>query len=315
LLLKNQDNLATSVENATDSDRLTTTRVIGELSDDATVRAGGLLAPNRFNNVWEFIVVPTPQFFTAVYEVTIWTSYTTQMNQILEGLISSFLPQGNAWRLETKEGYWFVATVDGNLYSPDNNFDDMSQEERIIKYKFTVKVPGYILASRTPGAPVPVRRYISNPDIVFTVGLESDACEPSTSDVVDDPFLGADDPTLPSSIRQNDRSDQRLTKRTKLFPPGTRISINDPALTTLLRGMKPAKYKKLTGTNSRGQSIDRYVRVKKVNPATGETVYACIDIGPKLSPSTNPFENGFFVVAEDGSFVVDEQGDLVVFMP
>ena len=140
LLVNHQTNLAMSPETA-DTDQLSTERSLGSLVDDPTVREGGLLLAERRNDVYETLVVPAPQFFTAIYEVTIWAQYVFQMMQILEQLIASFLPQGNAWRVDTRKGYWFVATVDGNVYNAENNFEDMSQEERLIKYRFTVKLP------------------------------------------------------------------------------------------------------------------------------------------------------------------------------
>jgi hypothetical protein len=227
---------------------------------------------DRQNNVYETLVVPTPQFFTALYEVTFWTQYTVQMFQLIELLISSFLPQGNAWRLDTPKGYWFVARVDENVYNAENNVEDMSQEERMIKYKFTVRVPGYILASNVPGVPVPIKRYVSSPMITFDVSL--DVNEQTDSDGIDDPFLGADDPTLPMDDVKNQRRDQRRTGRTRLFPNRENTPPDDPALQALPRGRQPNKYKKITGLNANGQVVTKYVRVVSTNAFTGETVFA-----------------------------------------
>jgi hypothetical protein len=269
LLLHNQDNLAVNPGDSPTPTQITTRRPVGDLVElSPTHQEGGLLAPNHLNNVWELIIIPTPQFFTAVYEVSIWTSYTEHMNQILESLISSFLPQGNAWRLETKKGYWFIATVDGNIYSPENNFDDMSAEERIIKYKFTIKVPGYILASKTPGAPVPLRRFVSSPEVSFSI------IEGAAAAGLDDPFLGSDDPTLPSAIDGSKRVDQRDTGKTRLYPNANDINPSDPALLSLPRGTEPAKYQRITAVDRKGRKVDKYIRIKSINKFTGETTYA-----------------------------------------
>ncbi len=253
------------------SPQFVTSRKVGDLADDPTVIEGGLLLNDRKNNVYETLVLPAPQFFTAVYEVTFWTQYTVQMFQLVETLISSFLPQGNAWRLDSPKGYWFVATVDGNVYNAENNFDDMSQEERLIKYKFTVKVPGYILASGVPGAPIPVKRYVSNPIISFDVGLN--AAEELGSDA-GDPFLGSDDPTLPIADAPNRRRDQRRDGKTRLYPGPNVTSPNDPALATLGRGRSQAQYKKIKGIDKNGNSVTKYARVVNTNRFTGETVFA-----------------------------------------
>ena len=274
LLLKHQTNLAVASVDA-DPGQLTTDRALGALASDPTVQDGGLMLPDRQNNVYETLVLPTPQFFTAMYEVTFWTQYTVQMFQLVELLISSFLPQGNAWRLDTPKGYWFVATVDGNVYNAEQNFDDMSQEERMIKYKFTVKVPGYILASKVPGAPVPIKRYVSSPVISFDVGLS--VGEESATGELDDPFLGADDPTLPLDDVKNRRRDQRRTGRTRLFPgdgDGTPTPPDDPALKALGRGGQTAKYKKITAIDKNGNLVTKYARVVSTNKFTGETVFA-----------------------------------------
>ena len=262
LLLENQTNLA--VATSADPAQLTSERILGELKDDPTVVQGGLLLPDRQDNVYEIVVVPAPQFHTLVYEVVFWTQYTQHMNQLLEQVLSSFLPQGNAWRLDTPKGYWFVATVEGNEYAAENNFDDMALDERIVKYKFTVKVPAYVLASPTPGAPVPVRRYLSSPSITFDV---SDSLVPNLSSTSVDPFLGADDPTLPTALATR-RNDQRDVNDTRLFP-GTKENVDDPATVN-----PPNRYRKIVGINSKGKQVTRYVKVVTTNKFTGETLLA-----------------------------------------
>jgi len=272
LLVKHQTNVAVSPAEAEDG-QVSTTRNIGELlTDDPTTQDGGLLATDLSHNIYEFLTFPAPQFYTALYEVTLWAQYTVQMFQLIEQLISSFLPQGNAWRLDTPKGYWFIATIDGNVFNAENNVDDMSQEERMIKYKFTVKVPGYILATSVPGAPIPIRRYVSSPSISFDVS--TDPGELSETDGVDDPFLGSDDPTLPMSVDQNKRRDLRETNSTRLYPHSDETSVDDPALRSIPRGSTPVRYKKVTGIASDGSTVTKYVRIISTNKFTGETVYA-----------------------------------------
>jgi hypothetical protein len=268
-LLKHQANLAVSPPEADDG-QFSTLRPLGDLVDDPTISEGGLMLPNKKQNVFETLVLPSPQFYTAVYEVTFWTQYTVQMLQMIEMLISSFLPQGNAWKLDTQKGYWFIATVDGNNYNAEQNVDDMSQEERMIKHKFTVKVPGYILGTNVPGAPIPIKRYVSSPEIFFNVGTQEDA----ESTGIDDPFLGADDPTLPLSDMNEGRNDQRRTGRTRLYPNSSELTADDPSLRSLSRGRSPSKYRKVMTTDGKGKSIIKFVRVVSTNRFTGETVFA-----------------------------------------
>lgn len=276
LALQHQTNLAVSPTMADDG-QLATDRAIGDLADDPTVVEGGLMLSDRKNNIYETIVLPTPQFFTALYEVTFWAQYTVQMFQLVELLIASFLPQGNAWKLDTPKGYWFVATVDSNSYESENNADDMSQEERMIKYKFTVKVPGYILASAVPGAPIPIKRYVSSPVISFDIGINAGE---QLGSGIDDPFLGSDDPTLQMSDAKNGQRDQREVARTRLYPNVNDIPPDDPALKALGRGRQPAKYKKITSIDKNGNTITKYARVVSTNRFTGETTFSSdVDLG------------------------------------
>lgn len=260
LFLSNQTNL--SVPTSDIESQLTTGRDLGDLSNEGVVEQGGLLVQNRKNNVYETIVIPAPQFYSVRYEITIWTQYNQELNQLIEQLLSSFLPQGQCWRLETDKGYWFIATPDGSSWTPENNLDDFSREEKLIRHKFTVNVPAYILASSAPGLPIPVKRYVSAPTVSFDVVTETIS---TTSDVVDEPFLGSDDPTLPIEEQKNKRSDQRKTGRGKLYVQNNSnvYDPNDPALNGLPRGTAPTVYrefivngkKKYVKVNSSGESI------------------------------------------------------------
>lgn len=270
LMLKHQRNLAVAAEDA-DANQLTTLRTQGDLENDPTVGQGGLLLPDRQRNIYETIVVPTPQFFTAQYDFTIWAQYNRHMQQILDAIISSQLPQGNCWRIETPKGYWFIASVEGNQYNAENNVDDYSQEERLIRYKFTVTVPGYVMASNVPGAPVPIKRYVSSPSISFKTGVRTST--QTSGDGVTDPFLGADDPTLPTDAESTRRRDQRYDGSTRLYPK-TGESPHDPALKQLRRGAGPARFRKVTGIDKNGKLVTRHFRIKNVNSFTGETVLA-----------------------------------------
>jgi hypothetical protein len=127
---------------------------------------GGLLEPHLGNNVWEIISIPQPQFWTQTYEITFWTNYTEHMNYLVETLFSSFLPQGKMFKLTTEKGYWFIGYVDDQLQSGDN-FDDFTEQDRLIRYTFTMKVKSFLLVANGPGNKVPIRRYLSSPTITF----------------------------------------------------------------------------------------------------------------------------------------------------
>lgn len=272
MLLQHQKNLAVNPEMA-DPGQLTTLRDIGDMANEQVIQQGGLMVANRKNNVYETIVVPSPQFFTAIYEVVLWTQYTAHMTQLIEQVISSQLPQGNCWRLDSPKGYWFLAHVDGNNYVADTNTDDFSQTERVVKYKFTIKVPGYILASKVPGAPVPIKRYVSSPTISFDTGIVSTV--DAAGGTVPDPFLGSDDPTLPLDANddaQSRRTDQRNTDGTRLLPNISQINSDDPALKAYPRGAHPPRFTKITGIDKNGRLVTKLYRIKGTNSAQGETV-------------------------------------------
>lgn len=266
LLIKNQDNVAVAPADAAQN-QLSTTRTIGEDLSDPDVAQGGFLATNVRRNVFEVISVPTPQFYTANYEITMWAQYTQHMNSMVELMLSSMLPQVKGWRINTRGGYWFVARLSDDTINIETNFDNMSQEERTLKYKFNVEVKAALFVSSAPGIPIPVKRYVSAPDVDFTISTYA-------GELVEEPFLGSDDPTLPSSIESNARRDGRETRRTRLYQGGEQLDVDDPALLNTARGTANARFKKVTTVDSTGRTVTRNVRVASVNPYTGETSYS-----------------------------------------
>ena len=139
---------------------------------------GDLLRSNLKDNIFEVITVPYPTFVTLEYEVTFWTQYMVQMNQLIETMMANFSGQGHDFLLETDTGYQFVAYLQSPLTAADN-FADFSLEERIVRYTFSMVVPSYILAPRQPGLPIPFRRSFSAPQIDFGI-FESHAPVVST---------------------------------------------------------------------------------------------------------------------------------------
>jgi hypothetical protein len=195
-----------------------------------------------------------PQFYTAKYEITVWTQYTQHTNQIIEKIFSSFLPQAQSWKIETNKGYWFVAKVDDGSFTVETNFDDMSQQERFIKNTFSVTVPAYFFATSAPGAPVPIKRYVSSPMIYF----EASTVDMSKTEEEDKYVLGSDDPTLPLDLQQNNRPDQRSVgwRQQKVYPVLQDVNdpvadSEDPASKTLPRGHSV----KVVSTNSKGETV------------------------------------------------------------
>jgi hypothetical protein len=255
MFLGNQENLAVRPKDPQVPNQLTTERKIGSLATNEAVKDGAYLAPNLKNNVFETIVVPMPQFYTAKYQVTIWTQYTQHSNQIMEKIFSTFLPQAQSWRLDTPKGYWFVAKMEDGSLAMETNFDDMSAAERFIKHTFSVVVPAYFFASTAPGVPVPIKRYVSSPVISFDTET-TDPSELGSSTPDSDYVLGSDDPTLPLDVQKNNRRDQRTPgwRQQKIYPVLPEESFDnteDPAASTLPRGYSV----KVVSKNAKGETV------------------------------------------------------------
>ena len=118
-------------------------------------------------NIYEIIEMPPPKYFTATYEVTFWAQYTLQMNDMITALMSLYQSYSQrTFQLETPKGYWFVGYAAEEL-SAGNNFDDFTDSERLVRYSFTMTVPGYIVNPTFPGSQNSLRRYVSSPEIKF----------------------------------------------------------------------------------------------------------------------------------------------------
>lgn len=170
LRLKNQDNVAgpdnmggDTAPQGSDPGTVASRRYQPKSFNTVT---GELLAPDLGKNIFEVITIPFPHFYAAMYEVTFWAQYTKHMNQMVERFMSGYDAQRNQYRLDTPKGYWFVAYVDDNFKS-DDNFEDYSNDERIVKVTFSITVPAYMHAMKNPGDPVPFRRFLSAPQVSF----------------------------------------------------------------------------------------------------------------------------------------------------
>lgn len=118
------------------------------------------------DNIFEVITIPYPVFVQVNYEVTFWTQYVTQMNQLIESLLVKTDGQGREFQLVSNKGFRFTAFLMGQINSNDN-FENFSGTERVIKYSFGIRIPAYILAPRHPGISTPYRVFHSAPNIVF----------------------------------------------------------------------------------------------------------------------------------------------------
>lgn len=145
------------------------TRRTTEGIDDYLKESGNVLRSVLNNNLVETIEIPPVKYYQASYEIIVWTQYTAQMNDVLSSIMSSYTNMHQReFRLETEKGYWFVGYVD-SAFSPGNNFDEFSSEERIIRYSFNLDVVAYLIEPDIPGRPVGVRSFVSAPTLEFVV--------------------------------------------------------------------------------------------------------------------------------------------------
>ena len=129
-------------------------------------KLGFALENNISNNIIEVITIPYPVFIQLNYEITFWTQYMTQMNQLLETLLIKTDGQGREFLLTSNKGFQFTAFLVGTFGSSDN-FENFSGTERVIKYTFSIRVPAYILSPNHPGVSTPYRVFHTAPDILF----------------------------------------------------------------------------------------------------------------------------------------------------
>ena len=210
----------------------------------------------RADHIYEIISIPFPQFYTATYEISLWSNYTQHMNYMLETILSSQIAPGKGFYLKTEKGYWFAATVDSGLNAQDN-YEDITDAERLTKYSFNITVKGYILAPSGPGQRVPFKRYLSNVNISFetytapdvNIALENEINnydETKTDATLTNPFILTD-------IEQDPVTAQKPTTQEKI--------------------LFERKYKDPT-TNT---TQTKYVKQMANNQKQGETVYTASD--------------------------------------
>ena len=130
-------------------------------------QAGNInLSEDLGNNIFEIIDIPYPEFIAITYEVTFWTQYIQQANQMMETLIFNFDGQGQEIAIKTENGYDLVAFFDKS-FNNSSNFDNYSDDERVVKNSINLTIPGYMLNPKNPGIPNLVRSYFSAPTIDF----------------------------------------------------------------------------------------------------------------------------------------------------
>lgn len=219
-----------------------TRRETGDYKDDIEIIEGGLLEPRLGNNIYEIISIPQPQFFTSTYEITFWTNYVQHMLYMIQTYMSSFLPQTRGHKLETDKGYWFISYTEDTFQSGEN-FDEFTGEERMVRYTFNVKVKGYLLVPQYPTNKVPIRRWISCPNIVFETITAPD--QVLSKDVFDRPPL-KDTPNDPFTLTDIDRDTVSSQTPTSLQKFVVKKTVINP-----INGKKKIKYVSIVENNQK----------------------------------------------------------------
>ncbi len=155
--------------------------------NDSIYDADFSLNTKEDKHIIETIEMPAVKYFGASYEITIWSSFTQQMNNILETIMSSYtLNPGQQFRIESDKGYKFSAFVDSS-FSPDTNYADFTDAERYIKYSMNISTTGYIIAPNIQGGKTALRSFLSAPEISFEVLGNPTDLDPQINGSVVDP--------------------------------------------------------------------------------------------------------------------------------
>lgn len=209
------------------------------------------LFPDFGDNIFEIIDIPYPEFVAVTYDVIFWTQYMSQANEIIETLAHSFEGQGSEITMKTDSGFDLVAFFKASI-SSNSNFDNYTDDERIIKHSISLTVPGYILNPKNPGLPSLVRGYTSAPTIDFTY------IEPKSNIVIDE-----QKETKIENIRKHVLTDIQDT-----------LTYNDKPE----RGQSSEKIENFIVNPFTGEGEIRYSKVITRNKRSGESVVSLLTV-------------------------------------
>ena len=180
--LKNQSNVALSANpgDVFSPDQLASRRI------NNFSKAGGYvgLKENLDKNIFEIIQVPYPTFIAITYDITFWCQYVSQLNSMQETYLSQFRGQAEEFVLTTPEGYEYVA-ASSTTFTSDNNFDNYTEAERLIKTSVKLTVPGFIINPKQPGLPNQIRSTFSAPFVEFGYFATKTEINTDSNDIAD----------------------------------------------------------------------------------------------------------------------------------
>lgn len=270
---QNSDDLAsqsalinTSTETGSVPGRVATRRP-GAGSFSKRSQSGDILGEPLGNNIYEVYEIPPPVYITIDYELTFWTQYMQEMNNLMSVIASECqfhaIP---SFRIETKKGYKFVAYLD-KTFANQSNFEDFSEEERHVRSSMTIKVTGYILGTVYKSSKSNLRKYVSAPQVSFETIISNDPPYTDASAAIPS---GNPDRFVLDNLRA---SDEPLPGQTI----GARQSVVSKDPSALVGGQSNGvgeKFVRLEEDPFKPGSVEKRVLVTKTKTTrTGETVY------------------------------------------
>ena len=188
------------------------------------------------DNIYEIITMPSPRYFKVTYEITFWTHYQTQMNNMLEILMQSYnINPARSFRIETDKGYWFVATVDQS-FSQQSNTDSYAEDERMVRQSFSVNVNGYLINPSGDGHLPVLKKYTSAPMLNFTLQTGDFENKPTNNVASSDPddyiykdFQNEADPLPTRVVAKKGELNDGIMRETNIIKSNRIVSkVNDP---------------------------------------------------------------------------------------
>ena len=88
--------------------------------------------------VMEITTIPWPDFVNIPYTITFWSSYVRHANYFNDRIWQNAYPTDLTYK-----GYYFYSFIDSG--TNENNEENYTDEERIIRSSFTMTVDGYLL--------------------------------------------------------------------------------------------------------------------------------------------------------------------------
>lgn len=238
------------------------------------------LKPKIEKNIIETIEMPPVKYFGASYDISIWSSFTQQMNKLLEAIMSAYtLNPGQQFRIESDKGYTFSAFVDGSI-SQDTNYNDFTDAERYIKYNMTINATGYIIAPNILGGKTALRSFMSAPEVSFDVVEDYVQLDPKAGGVADpDPDahifddLATEDTLLPALRVGVDSSSNSKELQEIDMSKGFAVDVNLDKYKSDVVGEKSSDQKKERKTFIKDTNGRLIPVMAKASKGKGETVY------------------------------------------